>query len=135
MKLAKYLLGVCSVATLLPLIPSATPSVNACSITAPTHQLAITGTRGGAIQSSQITTAHDDNCLGNTIVSPTNQVSVGAEQSVQINQGNYFVGGGEYNTTGVSSPTVVVTPTIQNQIYSPAYDPNFNPAGHLLNRH
>lgn len=132
MKLAQYLLGVCSIATLLPLVPSLSASVNACSITAPTHQLAITGNRDGAVQSNSITTGHDDNCLGNNIVAPTNQVSVGADQSVQVNQGDYFVGGGEYNQTGISSPVIEVTPTIQNDIYSPAYDDNFNPAGNLM---
>jgi hypothetical protein len=132
MKLAKYIIGVCSVATLFPLVPSLTTSVNACSITAPTHQLAVTGTRDGAVQSNNINTGSDENCLGNNIVAPTNQVSVGADQSVQVNQGDYFVGGGEYNDTGVSSPVIEVTPTIQNEVYSPAYDDNFNPAGHLM---
>lgn len=132
MNLTKYIVGIASAATLLPLLPTATPSAQACSITAPTHQLAITGSRDGAIQSNQITTGHDGNCLGNNVVSPTNQVSVGAQQSIQHNEGNYFVGGGDYNQTGVTSPVIEVAPTIQNQIYSPAYDPNFNPAGHLL---
>lgn len=135
MKLTKYWLGLCSVVTILPLIPSVTSPVNACSVTAPTHQLAITGTRNGAIQQSEINIGHDDNCLGNTIVAPTNQVSVGADQSVQVNEGNYWVGGGDYNQTGVSSPVIEVTPTIQNEVYSPAYDDNFNPAGRLMNQY
>lgn len=103
MKLAQYLLGVCSLVSLLPLVPSFTASVNACSITAPTHQLAITGTRDGAVQSNSVNTGSDENCLGNNIVAPTNQVSVGADQSVQVNEGDYFVGGGEQNSTGVTT--------------------------------
>lgn len=132
MKLTQYLLGVCSVVTLLPLVPSFTASVNACSVTAPTHQLAITGTRDGAVQSNDVNIGSDDNCLGNNIVAPTNQVSVGADQSVQVNEGDYFVGGGQYNDTGISSPVIEVAPTIQNDVYSPAYDDNFNPAGDLM---
>ena len=132
MKFIQYLIGLTSAATLLPLIPAITPSANACSVTAPTHQLAITGSRNGATQVNQIATGHDGNCLGNNIVSPTNQVYVGTDPVTQYNQGNYYVGGGEYNQTGVSGPVIEVAPTIQNQIYSPHLDPNFNPAGHLL---
>ena len=114
-----------SLTTLLPFLPSLTPSVNACAIVNTTTQVAIRGSRTPAQQENEITTGSDDNCFNNTVVGNTTQVGIGAGQVKQSNQGQFFVGGGETNDTGLTTPTVIVTPETQVDVYSPAHDPEF----------
>lgn len=111
--------------TLLPLVPGIMPSASACTIVDTTAQVAIRGDRDTpAEQSNSVTATADDNCFNNTIVGNTTQVGIGAGQIKQSNQGEYFVGGGE-NETGLTTPTVIVTPDTQVDVYSPAHDPQF----------
>lgn len=111
--------------TLLPLIPGITPSANACTIVDTTAQVAIRGDRNTpAQQENDVTATADDNCFNNTVVGNTTQVGIGAGQIKQSNQGQYFVGGGE-EETDVTTPTVIVTPDTQVDVYSPAHDPQF----------
>lgn len=119
-------LALLSAATLLPFIPSITPQVNACSIVDTTTQVAIRGDRDTpAQQESNVTAAADDNCFNNTVVGNTTQLGIGAGQVVQTSEGEYFVGGGDINKTGLTTPTVIVTPGTQVDVYSPAHDPEF----------
>jgi hypothetical protein len=118
-------LALLSVTTLLPLFPSFTPSVKACTVVAPTTQVAIHGSRTPAQQENNVTTGSDDNCFNNNIVGETTQVGVSPGQVVQSNTGEYFVGGGDVNNTGLTTPNVTATPTTQVDIYSPAHDPQF----------
>jgi hypothetical protein len=118
-------LALLSVTTLMPLFPSFTPSVNACTVAAPTTQVAIHGSQTPAQQENNVTTASDENCFNNNIVGETTQVGVSPGQVVQTNTGDYFVGGGDVNNTGLTTPNVTVTPTTQVDVYSPAHDPQF----------
>lgn len=118
-------LALLSLTTLLPLLPSVTPGANACTIVDTTTQVAIHGSRNPAEQENDITAASDDNCFNNTVVGNTTQVGIGAGDIKQSNQGEYFVGGGDVNTTGLKTPTVIVTPQTQVDVYSPAHDPKF----------
>ncbi|MGL5795553.1 MAG: hypothetical protein ACRC06_14365 [Waterburya sp.] len=118
-------LALLSVTTLLPLFPSLTPSVNACTVVAPTTQVAIHGSRTPAQQENSVTTGSDENCFNNNIVGETTQVGVSPGQVVQSNTGEYFVGGGDVNNTGLTTPNVTTTPTTQVDVYSPAHDPQF----------
>ena len=114
-----------SLTTLLPLFSTVTP-VNACTIVDATTQVAIRGDRNTpAQQENEVTAEADDNCFNNHVVGSTTQVGVGAGRIIQSNQGDYFVGGGNVNTTGLTTPTVIVTPDTQVDVYSPAHDPNF----------
>ncbi|MEL6441831.1 MAG: hypothetical protein AAFQ80_21590 [Cyanobacteria bacterium J06621_8] len=118
-----------SLTTLIPLFSSVTPA-NACTIVDTTTQVAIHGDRQSpAQQENQINAAADDNCFNNHIVGNTTQVGITPGQVIQQNQGDYFVGGGDLNTTGLTTPNIIVTPETQVDIYSPAHDPNF--LGHL----
>ncbi len=114
-----------SLTTLLPLFSNVTP-VNACTIVDTTTQVAIRGDRNHpAQQENEINAAADDNCFNNHVVNNTTQVGVSPGQVVQSNQGDYFVGGGNLNDTGLTTPNVIVTPDTQVDVYSPAHDPNF----------
>ncbi|MEO1006900.1 MAG: hypothetical protein AAFW67_13905, partial [Cyanobacteria bacterium J06638_38] len=114
-----------SLTTLLPLFSTVT-SINACTIVDTTTQVAIRGDRDRpAQQENDINAAADDNCFNNHIVGNTTQVGISPGQVVQSNQGDYFVGGGNLNTTGLTTPNVIVTPNTQVDVYSPAHDPNF----------
>jgi hypothetical protein len=126
MKLHKYCINLICFGSLLPLIAISAESARAgCAIVAPTNQVSISGNPDGATQENSVTTSSDDNCLGNAVVAPTNQVGIGSGEVQQSNQGEYFVGGGEENQTGVSGPVIEVAPTNQVDVYSPAHDPNF----------
>ena len=114
-----------SLTTLLPLLPSATLSVNACTIVDATTQVAIRGSRTPAQQENKITTESDDNCFNNTVVGNTTQLGISTGQVRQSNQGEYAVGGGDVNNTGLTTPTIIVTPETQVDVYSPAHDPEF----------
>ena len=119
-------LALLSVTTLLPLLPSITPAANACTVVDATTQVAIRGDRDTpAQQGSSVTAAVDDNCFNNTAVGTKTQVGIGAGQVIQNSDGQYFLGGGEANDTGLTTPTVIVTPTTQVDVYSPAHDPQF----------
>lgn len=110
-----------SLAIFLPLLPSATPSANACAIVDATTQVAIHSSSIPANQQNAVNTAHDGNCLGNAAVGTTTQVGVGSTAPDQINQSDYFVGGGEYNDTGLTSPYIEVTPQTQIDLQVPTY--------------
>ena len=110
----------------LPLVPSFTPAVNACAIVDTTTQVAIRGDRDTpAQQESNVSAGSDDDCFNNTVVGNTTQVGISAGQIIQNSEGNYFVGGGGTNDTGITTPTVIVTPDTQVDVYSPAHDPTF----------
>jgi hypothetical protein len=112
-------------AAVIPLLPSSTPAVNACAIVDATTQVAIHGSRTPAQQQNNITTGSDGNCLGNAAVGTTTQIGIGSGEIQQTHDGNYFVGGGDYNNTGVTSPVIEVPVQTQVDIYSPAHDPQF----------
>ena len=117
-------LGLFSLASLLTLIPALTPGVNACAIVDATTQVDIYGTQPG-LQENNVNTGHDDNCFGNAAVGTTTQLGIGQNGTNQTNESDYFVGGGEYNDTGLTSPYIEVTPETQIQLHSPAHDPGF----------
>ncbi len=124
MKFKICYLGLFSLASLLPLIPVLTPGVNACAVVDATTQVDIYGSQPG-VQENNVNSGHDDNCLGNAAVGTTTQVGIGSEGTNQTNQSDYYVGGGEYNDTGVTSPYVEVTPETQIQLQSPAHNQEF----------
>jgi hypothetical protein len=115
-------LGLLSLASLLPLIPVLTPGVNACAVVDATTQVDIYGTQPGT-QENNVNGGHDGNCLGNAAVGTTTQVGIGQEGTDQTSESDYYVGGGEYNDTGLTSPYVEVTPETQIQLQSPAHNP------------
>jgi hypothetical protein len=125
MKFTAHSLALFSLTALFPLIPSVTPSANACAIVDATTQVAIHGSKTPATQENNVATGSDDNCLGNTAVGTTTQVGIGSGEVQQSHQGAYFVGGGDANNTGITSPTVTVTPQTQVDVYSPAHDQEF----------
>lgn len=110
---------------LLPLLSYKTIPANACTIVDTTTQVAIRGSRTPAQQQNQITTGSDNNCFNNHVVGNTTQVGIGAGQIQQSNRGDYFVGGGNINQTGLTTPNITVTPQTQVDVYSPAHDPEF----------
>ena len=116
-------LALFSLTTLLPLFPSFTPAVQACTIVDATTQVAIHGSRTPAQQSNDITTNNEGDCFNNTVVGNTTQVGISPGQVVQSNQGDYTVGGGAVN--GLTTPNITVTPETQVDIYSPAHDAEF----------
>ena len=120
-----YGLSLFSLATLLPLLPNATPAARACAIVDATTQVALHSSPDPANQQNIINTGHDDNCLGNSVVGTTTQVGVGAAPQQQINQSDYFVGGGDINDTGLTSPIIEVTPQTQIDMEIPNYDQQF----------
>lgn len=117
-------LGLFSLASLLTLMPNFTTGVNACAIVDATTQVGIYGSEPG-VQENDVNTGHDGNCLGNAAVGSTTQVGISPGQVDQTNEADYFVGGGEYNDTGVNSPVIEVTPETQMQLHSPAHDREF----------
>ena len=125
MKFRIYSLSLLSLTALLPLFPGMTPSANACAIVDATTQVAIHGSATPATQENNVNTGYDDNCLGNTAVGTTTQVGIGPGEVSQSHQGAYFVGGGDINNTGLTSPVIEVTPQTQIDIQSPAYDQQF----------
>ena len=126
MKLKTHLLGLFSVTALLPLMPSLTPSVNACAVVAPSVQVAIHGSKEEAQQESNVNATHDDNCFNNNIVSPNVQLGQSSGEVKQSYTGDFHVGGGDLNDTGLTTPVTVVDPHIGVSVYSPAHDPNFS---------
>ena len=120
-----YGLSICSLATLLPLLPNLTPAVRACAIVDATTQVALHSSPDPANQQNTVNTGHDGNCLGNAVVGTTTQVGVGAAPQQQINQSDYFVGGGDLNNTGLTSPVIEVTPQTQIDMQIPTYDQQF----------
>jgi hypothetical protein len=125
MKFTAQSLALFSLTALFPLMPSVTPSTNACAIVDATTQVAIHGSKTPATQQNTVATGSDGNCLGNTAVGTTTQVGIGSGEVKQSHQGAYFVGGGDINNTGITSPTVTVTPQTQVDVYSPAHDQEF----------
>lgn len=125
MKFSIYSLGLFSVTALLPFIPGTTPSANACAIVDATTQVAIHGSDTPALQQNNVNSGFGENCLGNSAVGSTTQVGVGTNPPQQTSQSDYYVGGGDLNNTGLTSPNIEVTPQTQLDIKSPAYDPQF----------
>ncbi|WP_019505338.1 hypothetical protein [Pleurocapsa sp. PCC 7319] len=114
-------LSLVSVVAVLPFSPGLTYSANACAIVDATTQVALHQSPTPADQQNTVNTASDDNCLGNAVVGTTTQVGVGHESQQQINQGDYFVGGGDINQYGVTSPLIEVTPETQIDMQIPGY--------------
>ncbi|MBE9169909.1 hypothetical protein IQ238_21075 [Pleurocapsales cyanobacterium LEGE 06147] len=120
------LLSAASLLSLLALIPFlTTPKVNACATTDVLTQVAIRGSQQPATQSGKFNQSSDGNCLGNSVTGTTTQLYVGADPVEQTYEGNQFVGGGEFNQTGVSSPVIQTPVHVPVDVYSPAHDPNF----------
>ena len=111
-----------SLAALLPILPSAVPSANACAIVDATTQVALHSSPMPANQQNTVNTGHDGNCLGNAAVGTNTQVGIGSTPPEQINQSDYFVGGGEYNDTGLTSPYIEVTPETQIDLQIPTLE-------------
>lgn len=126
MKLGVLSLTLLSFSTLLPLAPSFTSSASACSETAYGVQVRVSGEKNPkAAQNYNANQTSDDNCLNNNVVSGSRQISIGEkapEQNINIDQ---HVGGGNINQTGIKTPTVKTNVNIQNDVYSPAHDPEF----------
>lgn len=120
-----YGLSLFSLAALFPMLPSATPSVNACAIVDATTQVALHSSPLPADQQNTVNTAHDGNCLGNAVVGTTTQFGIGSAPQQQINQSDYFVGGGDINNTGLTSPVIEVTPETQIDLQNSAYDSQY----------
>ncbi|HEY9770668.1 MAG TPA: hypothetical protein V6C71_19635 [Coleofasciculaceae cyanobacterium] len=114
-------LSLFSLAALLPLLPTATPGAGACAIVDATTQVALHSSAIPANQQNTVNTASDGNCLGNAAVGTTTQVGVGSDPQQQINQSDYYVGGGDVNNTGLTSPLIEVTPQTQIDLQIPAY--------------
>ena len=114
-----------TLALLLPLIPSATPKVNACAIVDATTQVAIRGSREASEQTNDLTIGHDNNCFNNNLLGTNTQLGITSGKVRQSNRSSYFVDGGNSNTNGIKTPVVTVTPQTQIDIYSPAHDPTF----------
>lgn len=121
-KIKLYSLSLFSLATLLPLLPNFTPKAQACAIVDATTQVALHSSPDSANQQNIVNTGHDGNCLGNAAVGTTTQIGVGAAPQQQINQSDYFVGGGDINNTGLTSPVIEVTPETQIDLAIPTYD-------------
>jgi hypothetical protein len=102
-------ISILSLSALLPLIPSATPKANACATTDVLVQLAVHSNPQAATQSGNFNMGSDGNCLGNSVTNTTTQYYFGNDPVQQTYDGNQYVGGGNYNQTGVSSP-VIQTP-------------------------
>lgn len=114
-------LSAVSVIALLPFSPGLTSSANACAVVDATTQVALHHSPTPADQQNTVNAASDDNCLGNAAVGTTTQVGIGDESQQQINQGDYFVGGGDINQYGVTSPYIEVTPETQIDMQIPGY--------------
>lgn len=111
-----------SLAVLLPVLPRAVPPASACAIVDATTQVGLHSSSMPANQQNTVNTGHDDNCLGNAAVGTTTQVGIGSTPPEQINQSDYFVGGGEYNDTGLTSPYIEVTPETQIDLQIPTLE-------------
>lgn len=120
-----YGLSLFPLAALLSILPSVTPSANACAIVDATTQVALHSSAIPANQQNTVNTGNDGNCLGNAAVGTTTQVGVGSAPQQQTNQSDYFVGGGDINNTGLTSPVIEVTPETQIDMQIPAYDQQF----------
>ncbi|MBE9168830.1 hypothetical protein IQ238_15370 [Pleurocapsales cyanobacterium LEGE 06147] len=118
-------LSLFSLSAVLPLVPSVTPSANACAIVDATTQVAIHGSPNPAQQKNNVTMGHDDNCFNNNIVNTTTQLGISPGEVQQTHQGDYFVGGGNLNNTGFTTPVIQVPVGTQVDVYSPAHDPQF----------
>lgn len=114
-----------SLSALLPLVPSVTPSANACAMVDATTQVAIHGSRNPAQQKNDVTMGHDNNCFNNNIVNTTTQLGISPGEVQQTHEGNYFVGGGNVNKTGFTTPVIQVPVSTQVDVYSPAHDSQF----------
>jgi hypothetical protein len=125
MKFRFVSLSLFSLSALLPLTPSFTPEAKACLIYDVTTQVAIHGSQTPAQQDNNVATGSDDNCFNNVAGGTTTQVGIGAGEVQQSHDAQYFVGGGDQNNSGLTTPTITVTPTTQVDVYSPAHDPNF----------
>ncbi len=125
MRFSLLSLSLFSLSALLSLVPSFTPSANACAIVDATTQVAIRGSHNPSQQENAITMGHDDNCFNNNIVNTTTQLGISPGEIQQTHEGNYFVGGGDINNTGFTTPVIKVPVSTQVDVYSPAHDPTF----------
>jgi hypothetical protein len=103
-----------SAATLLPLIPSFTPSVNACATVDATTQVAIHPEGTNADQQNSTAMGADPNCFNNNAINTTTQVQMAPGDIKQTHQGEQYVGGGNQNNTGLTTPNIQVP--VSNQI-------------------
>jgi hypothetical protein len=125
MKFRFVSLSLLSFSALLPFTPSFTPAAKACLVYDVNTQVAIHGSQTPAQQENNVTTGSDDNCFNNVAGGTNTQVGIGAGEVQQNRDAEYFVGGGNQNNTGLTTPTITVTPSTQVDVYSPAHDPNF----------
>ncbi len=120
-------ISILSLSALLPIAPSVTPKAHACATTDVLTQVAIHDSQSSATQEGNFNMGSDDNCLGNSTTGTTTQVFFGPGNVEQTYDGNQFVGGGEFNQTGVSSP-VIETPVhvpVDVPVPSSTFDPSF----------
>jgi hypothetical protein len=124
-KIKLYGLSLFPLATLLSVLPTVTSAANSCAIVDATTQVALHSSATPANQQNTVNTGSDGNCLGNAAVGTTTQVGVGSAPQQQVNQSDYFVGGGDINNTGLTSPVIEVTPQTQIDMQIPTYDQQF----------
>jgi hypothetical protein len=108
-----------SAATLIPLIPSFTPSVNACATVDATTQVAIHPEGTNADQQNDTTMAADPNCFNNNAINTTTQVQMAPGDITQTKEGEQFVGGGNQNNTGLTTPNIQVPVNTQVDVEVP----------------
>lgn len=126
MKLHLISLGLLSVSSFIPFMPSFTPSASAaCVMTDVGIQVAVHGSRNPATQTNEVTMQDLGHCMGSTVTNVGEQVYVGPGEVEQNRESNQVVGGDPTTPYGGLGPTVRVPVHVPVDVYAPAYDGGF----------
>jgi hypothetical protein len=112
-------LGLLSFATLMSLTPSFTPSASACATVDATTQVAIHPEGTTADQQNNTAMEADPNCFNNNAINTTTQVQMAPGDIQQTHEGQQFVGGGDQNNTGLTTPHIPVGVNTQVDVEVP----------------
>ena len=126
MKLHLISLGLLSISSFIPFMPSFTPPASAaCVMTDVGVQVAVHGSPHPAIQNNDVTLQDLGNCMGSVVTNTGEQVYVGPGEVEQNRESNLAVGGDPTTRYGGLGPTVRVPVSVPVDVYAPAYDQGF----------
>ncbi|MCY7283304.1 MAG: hypothetical protein LH679_07635 [Cyanobacteria bacterium CAN_BIN43] len=126
MKFHLISLGLLSISSFLPFMPSFTPPASAaCVMTDVGVQVAVHGSYNPADQNNNVTMQDLGHCMGSVTTNVGEQVYVGTGEIEQNRESNLTVGGDPTTPFGGLGPTIRVPVYVPVDVYAPAYDGSF----------
>lgn len=126
MKFHLIFLGLLSISSFVPFMPSFTPPASAaCVMTDVGVQVAVHGSHNPTTQNNDVTMQDLGNCMGSVVTNTGEQVYVGPGAVEQNRESNLAVGGDPTTSYGGLGPTVRVPVYVPVDVYAPAYDQGF----------